>query len=122
MPSWLSARVRRSSRIAPWTDAEAARVLASAQSSGQSLYKFARDHGLSTTQLYWWRDRLAKRLPARHATQPTFVPVVAAEPPAVSCASGLELAVGRVTVRISTDFCAATLERLLPILVEMPSC
>jgi transposase-like protein len=114
--------VRRSSRNAPWTDAEAARVLAAAQASGLSLYRFARQHGLGVTQLYWWRERLAHRQVAAELTPLAFVPVVAAEPAANPPGSGLELAVGVVTVRIAPDFCAETLERLLPLLVQAQSC
>ena len=115
--------LRRSSRSAPWTDAEAARVLAAADASGLSLHRFAREHGLRVTQLYWWRDRLSERQAVRQASALAFVAVVAAVPSATGpVTSGLELAVGVVTVRIAPDFCAATLERLLPILAEMASC
>lgn len=115
--------LRRSSRSAPWTDAEAARVLAAADASGLSLHRFAREHGLRVTQLYWWRERLSHVQPVHQAAALAFVPVVAAVPSAAEpVTSGLELAVGVVTVRIAPDFCAATLERLLPILAEMASC
>jgi transposase-like protein len=124
MSPFAPAPLRRSSRSAPWTDAEAARVLAAAHASGLSLYRFARQHGLRVTQLYWWRERLAHQQPVHQAAALAFVPVVAAVPSAAEpvITSGLELAVGVVTVRIAPDFCAATLERLLPILAEMASC
>ena len=113
---------RRSSRRAPWTQAEAVHVLADAAASGLTLYSFGRKHGLGVTQLYRWRAQLAGTQPVPAPVPLAFVPVVAAEAVAVAGLGGLELAVGALTVRVAPDFCAATLGRLLPILTEVRSC
>ena len=68
----------------------------------------------------------------RTASVATFVPVVAAEATRVDATrgpalgpetdTGIELVVGRVTVRVGRQFCAATLGRLLPVVLEALSC
>lgn len=126
MSQFSTVPYRVPSRRQPWSKAEAVLVLADAAASGLTLYSFGRKHGLGVTQLYRWRAQLAGTQPAADAVPLAFVPVVAAESePAAktfAASSGLELAVGAVTVRLTPDFCAATLGRLLPILTESRSC
>ena len=43
-----------------WTRAHAEGVLARWSESGESLYLYARRHGLSEQRLYYWRARLAE--------------------------------------------------------------
>ena len=58
----------------------------------------------------------------------TFVPMVAAEadrPPVAHLAapaSGVELVVGSVTVRLHRDFCADTLRRAMAVVASGASC
>jgi hypothetical protein len=42
-----------------WTRAKAEEELAQWSASGESLYSYARRHGLSEQRLYYWRARLA---------------------------------------------------------------
>ena len=48
---------RKSTRRDPWTEDEARDVLAAASQRGDSLSAFARRHGLSDRNLYWWQSR-----------------------------------------------------------------
>jgi len=57
-----------------WTRAHAEGVLAQWSESGDSLYAYARRHGLSEQRLYYWRSRLAEgRQPARARLVPAVV-------------------------------------------------
>ena len=60
----------------PWTEADARRVLAAWESSGESLAAFARGAGLVPQRLAWWRKRLGTTaLTEPSASGPSFVPV-----------------------------------------------
>lgn len=123
---------RRCSREDPWTQAEAEQVLADAGARGMTLYAYARQHGLRDQVLYRWRLRLQRPAGAVNGAggELGFVRVVATDPAAAttaSCAalepdSGIELAVGPVTVRVTRSYCDATLRRLLPAVLEAVSC
>jgi hypothetical protein len=43
-----------------WDEGDARHVLEAWRASGQSAYAFARDHGLNSQRLLWWRKRLAE--------------------------------------------------------------
>lgn len=60
-------------RRTQWTEADARRVLAEWEHSGDSLEGFARSRGLVPQRLAWWRKRLLA--PRREASAAlTFVP------------------------------------------------
>lgn len=126
---------RRSTRHAHYTPVEARRILADAGASGLTLYAYARHHSLDAGLLYWWRGKLATGPSRRkHRASPgaamplTFIPMMAAEPdrPPVTLlaapASGVELVVGTVTVRLQRDFCADTLRRAMAVVASGAPC
>lgn len=124
---------RRSTAKTPWTAAEARQVLGHAAASGLSLAQYSRYHGIPSGKLAWWFERLshqgdARELqPARSAASPLhFVPVVSsapAPPPGMASApSGVEVAVGHVSLRLSRDFCPQTLAKVLDVLGQVHSC
>lgn len=123
---------RRSSREEPWTRAEAEQALADAGARGVTLYAYARQYGLRNQDLYRWRSRLQRRDSTADGAggELGFVRVVATEPAAATrsgCSaqqqdSGIEMAVGPVTVRLTRSYCDATLRRLLPAVLEAVSC
>jgi transposase-like protein len=96
--------------------------------SGQSVRSYCLRHGLSEPSFYAWRrtiqerDRQAARscqqCPATRDAAPPFVPVTVMAP-----APALEVVLGDGrTIRVPAGFDAATLQRLLAVLDEAPSC
>ena len=106
-----------------WPDDIKAEIVAESYQPGVQVADVARRHGVTPQQLTGWR-RAAKdgllavsRVPARTAEAPTgpharaqqcaqaaFVPLeVAAETPAPSTESAIEMRVGRVAVRLPAD-------------------
>jgi transposase-like protein len=61
------------SRRPHWTEADARRVLADWERSGDSLEAFARSRGLVPQRLAWWRKRLRAARPEASTTL-TLVP------------------------------------------------
>ncbi len=98
-----------------WTAEEAREALRVQAASGQSVAAFARAEGLPPSRLYWWRSRLS---PTSSSSEMAFVEVEqgSSKGPAKE-ASALEVVTvsGRV-VRVSRDFDAETLRRLLDVL------
>jgi transposase-like protein len=67
---------KRASAASPrrhWTEADARRVLAEWERSGDSLEAFARSRGLVPQRLAWWRKRLRAARP-QTTTALTFIP------------------------------------------------
>jgi hypothetical protein len=101
------------------------------QRSGQTIREFCREQRLKEGSFHSWRRTIAWRdHPAASASatprqhQPTFVPLrVTPTPTAAAAAVPLELVLdsGRI-VRVSPGFDAATLQTLLAVLEEQPSC
>ena len=104
-----------------WSDAEKASIVAESHGERETVSGVARRYGLTPQQLFTWR-RLARRAPSTEevaetpglAATPLFVPAVVevAEPePSTSPrrarrrrkASGIELEIGGVAVRIGVD-------------------
>ena len=100
-----------------WSDAEKAAIVAESYASGETVCGVARRHGLTPQQLFTWR-RIARRERPQPETA-LFVPAVieaaVAEPALVAqpapqprprrsrrrlAASGIELEIGGVTVRV----------------------
>ncbi len=115
---------RRSSSRARWSPSEAKRILDHAAASGMSLYAYAARHGLCSRQLYWWRARLSEAQPAPAPEPLQFVPVVALRQADASLdqASGVEVVVGAVTVRLARSFCAETLAQVVAVLGREATC
>jgi hypothetical protein len=98
------------------------------QHSGQTIREFCRQEKLKEGSFHSWRRTIARRdrsvasaTPRQH--KPTFVPLRVTPTPTAAAAVPLELVLdsGRV-VRVSPGFDAATLQALLAILEEEPSC
>jgi hypothetical protein len=126
-------RPRRSTAKAPWTAAEARQVLRHAAASGLSFAHYSRVHDIPVGKLAWWFERLSQQADlcngraARGVPAPvTFVPVVASatvsQPGMTGGASGVEVAVGHVSLRLSRDFCPQTLAKVLGVLGQVHSC
>jgi transposase-like protein len=105
-----------------WRAAEAARVLAAWRASGQSLTRFAGEHGLSRARLARWRQRL----PGQGATAPVFHPVrVVVDPRAeakeASREGALELVLnGGRRIRIGPEFDAELLAEVVRVVEGWP--
>ena len=111
---------RKSTRRDPWSEAEAREALAAASRSGLSLAAFARRHGLSDRNLYWWHMRICAH-PDVHTGPLSFVPVVPLRAPAPPRAvAPLEVVVGPAVVRVGPDFCEETLARVVGVLRSLP--
>lgn len=110
---------RKSSRRDPWTEQEAREALAAASRSGLSLAAFARRHGLSDRQLYWWHMRLRTHRDVDVGPL-SFVPVVPAPLPASEASTGIEVAVAGTVIRVLPGFCEHTLARTVAVLRGLP--
>ena len=99
-----------------WTAEEAREALRAQASSGQSVAAFARAEGLPPSRLYWWRSRLS----LTSSSEMAFVEVEqgsSAGPAKEESALEVVTVSGRV-VRVSRDFDAETLRRLLDVLED----
>lgn len=108
---------RKSSRRDPWTEAEARAVLAAAHASGLSIAAFARRHGMSDRQLYWWHMRLGMLADEHVQTPSAFVPLAIAPS---GGGSGVDVLVGGAVLRLQRDFCDQTLARAVAVLRQLP--
>jgi transposase len=107
-----------------WSGEEKARIIAESYGEGETVSSVARRHGLTSSQLFWWR-RVARQ--ARAEGEPVaFAPVVveaakarrcgiAAKSGAMSNTRGavIEIVLGPVLVRISNGADAETLSAVL---------
>ena len=79
-----------------WQEADARAGLAAARASGKPLSRFAREHGLEASRLYWWMKALNKK-----AGKPAaFLPVHVVEKRALS--KQRESAAGQVPTAFPT--------------------
>jgi hypothetical protein len=69
----MAKRPSAGSRRPHWTEADARRVLADWEGSGETLEAFARSRGLVPQRLAWWRKRLRSARPEASTTL-TLVP------------------------------------------------
>jgi len=101
-----------------WTPSDASRVLTAINISGLTVAAFARLHELCEQRIYRWRRRLREAVPPETGTVPRFVPVkvvpsaVRRVPP-----QPFALFLDGVKVEVPSDFDAASLGRLLEVLV-----
>lgn len=125
-------RPRRSSLRAPYSWSEAAQILDHQRASGLTVAGYGKLHGLELRQLYDWRAKLglSPTAAARAAAVddkpplPAFVPIVAAltieqaraSPAVAAGASGVELAIGDIAIRLGRGFCSDTLNRAIAVL------
>ena len=113
-----SSALRRSTVRDPWTGDEARTALAAAGQSGLSLSAFARRHGLSDRNLYWWRTRLRSHPDVESASRP-FVRVRTHAVPSRE-ASGVEIVVSDTVIRVAPGFDAHTLAQAVATLRSLP--
>ncbi|WP_181198353.1 RHS repeat domain-containing protein [Enhygromyxa salina] len=59
-----------------WTKADARLVLDAVERSGDSVWAFARLHGLSAKKIFWWRSQLENDDPPADSESLSFAPVV----------------------------------------------
>lgn len=103
-----------------WTEREAREVIAALEGSGKSVRAFAAEHGLDPQRVYAWRRRLG-------GAEPTTFREVIVQPHAPltvrseQASFEIALASGDV-VRVPPSFDAATLGRLLEVLVQARAC
>lgn len=64
-------RQRNETKQAQWRE-----WIAQWQASGKTAEVFAREHGVSTSTVYWWRNQLQRQLPAVRPTQTQHTPTV----------------------------------------------
>ena len=91
-----------------------------ARESGESLSAFAQRHGIDPQRLYSWRRKLdAARGGDSSAPSEAFVPVRVVPEARTTPASAFELVLGMGRViRVSADFDAQALRRLVEVLEE----
>ena len=95
-----------------WSDEEKAWIVAESLDPATTVSAVARRYGLHASQLFVWRQQLA-RPAARDA--PEFLPVVVTEGAATPAgmAGRMEIALGPAVVRVGPDVDAAALRRVL---------
>jgi len=91
----MAKRRSAASRRPHWTEADARRVLADWQRSGDSLEAFARSRDLVPQRLAWWRKRLRAARRERSATL-TLVPATVIGGATAGPAAVIRLADGTV--------------------------
>ena len=94
-----------------WTHAEAEDVLRAWRDSGLSLKRFAREQGIASQRLYWWRQKL-ERARARPSTALVAVSVT---PPPRGDPVTVVLRSGHM-VRVAPGFDEDTLSRVVTLL------
>jgi transposase-like protein len=125
--TWLSEL--RGSR--PWTEAEARRVIAACEASGEPIAAFARRSGFEPKRVYRWRDRLGAALAKSDAHElervslPAFVPVTVRAAPAPPNAGAAVTVCTRDGLRVEVTeldgASAAWVATLVRSLAEVPS-
>ncbi|HET9625835.1 MAG TPA: hypothetical protein VFP84_30945 [Kofleriaceae bacterium] len=94
--SGMAKRPATAPRRPHWTEADARRVLADWERSGETLEAFARGHGLGLQRLAWWKKRRCAARPEPRSAV-TFIPaaVIHAVPaPTVTPGAVIRLATG----------------------------
>lgn len=102
-----------------WRPEDARDLLDQHRGSGLSIAGFADQHGLDVKRLYWWRKRL-KTVPARTAPASVrFLPVSVL--PAAGSAGSLDVELrGGRRIRVTGEFEAGLLARLVLTLEALP--
>ena len=97
-----------------WTDEEKAWIVAESLDPTTTVSAVARRYGLHASQLFTWRQQLAAPA-AREA--PEFVPVVITDDRAAPAemTGRMEIALGRVVVRVGADVDTAARRRVLEV-------
>lgn len=106
-----------------WTEAKAREALAELSQSKLSDAAFARERGISTQRLLFWRKRLTQP-PTPPA--PAFVPVVVAATTDEDLRPGspvamIEIMIGDVTLRVREQASPSTVAELVRALVDPPT-
>ena len=91
----MAKRPSAGSRRPHWTEADARRVLADWERSGETLEAFARSRGLVPQRLAWWRKRLRVAGPET-STALTFAPAAVIGAAAAAPAAAIRLPHGIV--------------------------
>lgn len=88
------------------------------QASGKTAEVFGREHGVSTSTVYWWRKELGRQLPAVRATQVPSVTFVQMPLKAAKLSTApretIEVVVrGERRVRVPENFSSSTLQAVV---------
>ena len=102
-----------------WSSAEKARMVSESQAPGASVLAVGRRYGVNPNQLYTWRRQFSAGEGAVVGGQaPGFTPMIVGDPapPAASRAGTIEVAVGRMVVRVDGPVDAAALHQVLDVI------
>lgn len=101
-----------------WTSEEKARMVAESRAPGASVLAVGRRYGVTPNQLYAWRRQFgAGDLPVDGGAAPGFTPLIVSDPaPMAPVKAGMiEVAVGRMVVRVDGPVDAAALHQVLDV-------
>jgi len=115
----------------PWTEDEGRQVIEAWSESGQTVAEFARQKGLKSKRVYWWRERLGAAPEALGGVEvggelaplvPVVVRVPTEQPPGMSVPVAVSLRGGvRVEVATLDAVSSAWVASLVRSLGEVPS-
>lgn len=114
----VSVELARLKHSSYWREQDGRVVVEALRKSGLPLATFARQHGLGTTRVRWWRNRLEERAAVPPVTSAALVPVTLVGtlgPTAKPSLLEVVLPSGHV-VRVGTDFDAEALVKLVRVL------
>ena len=100
-----------------WTSEYARPVLAHADQSGLTDQAFARQRGINSQRLWWWRKRLTQPFTPAQPPAATFVEIHLLTAAAARQPSTVQTRSGR-TILVPAGFDAAELRRLLAAIEE----
>ena len=101
-----------------WTSEEKARMVAESQAPGASVLAVGRRYGVNPNQLYAWRRQFGAGNEAVDGGPTTaFTPMIVGDPasPAAARAGTIEVAIGRMVVRVDGPIDAAALHQVLDV-------
>lgn len=112
-----------SGRRRKWLSEEKAAILEECDLDGETVCGVARRHGLTASQVFWWRRQAREAAKADcggRRNEGGFVPV-AVEPESSTQDGGIEIAVGGAVVRIRRETDGRLLGAVLRILKACPA-
>lgn len=124
------------SRKPTWTDSDAQKFIRASAESGVPVMQFCKKYGISEQRFYTWKRKLyptkpvassavvpAKLLPVRIIrSKPQGKPRKSIVPEIVGRTGTIEIVIGRRCVRVSPDFDASHLRRVVVALEEDLAC
>ncbi len=105
-----------------WSSEEKARIVAESFAPGTKVLAFCRRYGLNPNQLYAWRRKFRiDEVPVSGRSAPGFTPLILGDyAPSVAAKPGLiEVAVGRMVVRLDGPVDATALHQVLDVVQRL---